>query len=87
MGPEDDEGMAKRPLESLSDEDSTFIKQFSNKSLLPDQIQNGDEFFPYTENPTEEELQAYNRIDVLEISQEVITIEDEPFFTATCAED
>ncbi|MGO3183079.1 MAG: hypothetical protein ACTIJ9_09635 [Aequorivita sp.] len=83
----DDEGMAKRPLESLSEEDSAFIKQFSNKSLFPNQLLYGDEFFPYTENPSQEELKPYNRIDVLEISRQDIEIQEGSFFTATCDED
>ena len=82
-----EEGTPKRPLESLNEEDIAFIKQFSNKSLLPDQLQHGDDFFPYTENPTEEELNPYNRIDVLEISIEGITVLEDSFFTVTCDED
>lgn len=86
MDPED-EGTQKRPLESLNEEDAAFINSFSSKSLFPNQLQNGDEFFPYNENPTQEELKPYNRIEVLEISREGITVQDEPFFTATCDED
>lgn len=82
-----DEGMQKSPIDSLSEEDITMINHFSKQSLFPNQIQSGDEFFPYSENPTQEELKPYNRIDVLEISQKVITIEEIPFFTATCGED
>lgn len=83
MGP-DDKGLTKRPLESLSDEDSAFIKQFSNKSLFSNKLQHGDEFFPYTENPSREEFKPYNRIDVLEASRQGVDVQDGSFFTATC---
>lgn len=83
----DDEGTAKRPLESLNEEDFAMIKHYSNISLLPNQLQKGDEFFPYAKNPTQEELKSYTRIDVLEISMEAITIQEGSFFTTTCAED
>lgn len=82
-----DEGTKKRPLESLNQEDAAFIKSFSNKSLYQNQIQNGDEFFPSIENPIPEELKSYNRIEVLEISTEGITIQEGTFFTASCEKD
>lgn len=83
----EDEGIQKSALESLSEEDSVFINHFSNKSLFSNELQIGDEFFPYTENPTQEELKPYTRIGVLEISREGITIEEDPFFFSTCDED
>ena len=79
-----DEGTQKRPMESLNEEDTDYIKQFSNTSLFPNQLQLGDELFPYTENPTQEELKPYDRIDVLEISREGIKVHEESFFIATC---
>lgn len=83
----DEEGAKKRPLESLNKENSAFIKHFSNKSMFPNQLQKGDEFFLYTENPTQKELKPYKRIDVLEASREGITVQEESFFTVTCDED
>lgn len=86
MDPED-EGMQKRALESLNEEDTAFINEFPKKPFFSEQLKPEDEFFPYNENPTQEELKPYNRIDVLEILKEGIKSEGKPFFISTCSED
>ncbi len=81
------EGLERRPLETLSEEDAAFIAHYSNKSLLPNELESGGEFFPYVENPTQEELKNYTRIETSEILRDSIVIEENSFFTATCEED
>ncbi|RFN58199.1 hypothetical protein [Marixanthomonas ophiurae] len=78
------EGMKKKPLQSLNEEDTMYIKKYSSESLLPQKLQYGDEFFPYSENPTPEELKPYKRIAILKNSKERITIEQGSIFTASC---
>lgn len=84
---DDDEGTQKRPLESLNEEDFNFINEFAAKSLFPNKLKHDDEFFPYRENPTKEDLNPYHRIEVLEIGWEEIEILEEPFFISICDED
>lgn len=83
----DDEGIKKRPLKSLSEEELAMINHFSKQNLFPKKIKSGDEFFPYAENAKSEQLIPFNRIKVLEISKKNIEIENKPFFIATCTED
>ncbi len=78
------EGLKKRPLESLSGEDLKFVTGYSDRNLLPQKLQYGDEFFPYSENPTSEELKPYLRIKPIEISEKPFILQSGSFLNATC---
>jgi len=81
------EGMKKKPLTSLNEEDTMYIQKYSSESLLPQKLQYGDEFFPYFENPTTEELKPYQRVKVIEVSKTHISLQTGSFLTATCKEE
>ncbi len=60
---------SKKPLSEGSDEDSRFIRKFMEQELLPDILEYGNEFFPYIENPTEEDLKAFYRIEPTQVEE------------------
>lgn len=61
-----EEGIPRRPLESLTEEDQAFIQQLSHQSLFEEELSWDNEVFPNYENPKPEELQVFHRIAVRE---------------------
>lgn len=84
FGP-NDEGIPKKPIEDLSQDDEAFINQYSKTSLFKDELNRGEELFPYIENPTLEELEVFHRIYVHEkLIMEAPKATEAPLFIAKC---
>lgn len=79
-------GSKKRSLESLSEEDMFYLKNYTQNSILGATLTYGDEFFPYTENPTEKDLTPFIRIDASLLGLTKVEIVEDSFFTAICDE-
>lgn len=76
----------KSPLSGISEKDMIFYKR-TGKDLLSDTISYNSELFPYVENPTEEMMQPFYRIQpisVINISEKDIKIKPTSMFTAVC---
>tara|TARA_A100000171_G_C2139337_1_gene153397 strand:- start:76 stop:933 length:858 start_codon:yes stop_codon:yes gene_type:complete len=80
------EGSTKRPLESLSEEDSFYLKNYTQNSILPAMLEYGHEFFPYVEDPTVQYLIPFNRIEPTILKYLKIELVKGSFFYTTCEE-
>ena len=79
-------GSTKRPLESLSEEDSFYLKNYTQNSILPAMLEYGHEFFPYVEQPTAQDLAPFNRIEPTILKYLKIELVKGSFFYTTCEE-
>ena len=80
------EGSTKRSLESLSEEDSFYLKNYTQNSILPAMLEYGNEFFPYVEQPTAQDLVPFNRIEPTILKYLKIELVKGSFFYTTCEE-
>ncbi len=80
--------MSKKSLESIDILELDELKKIASQDILPKILAYGNEFFPHMENPTEEDLTTFRRLEPFRISADKnISLEKEPLFTATCRQD
>lgn len=77
-------GVKKRPLDSLSEEDALYLKNYTQNSLVPSTLNYGDEFFPYLEQPTEQDLTPFIRIEATFLNALNVELLEGSFFHTTC---
>lgn len=77
-------GSTKRPVEDLSEEDAFYLKNYTQNSILPVSLNYGDEFFPYMEQPTEEDLTPFTRIEATILNTLKVELQKGSLFYTAC---
>ena len=78
---------SKRPSSlEANKEEKAYLNKFMNQELIPETLIYGNEFFPYYDNPAEEELIPYIRIAPIKKEKGQVKVGKNNVFTATCEE-
>lgn len=76
---------SKRPSDiEDSEEDKAYMNEFMNTELIPELLAYGNEFFPRHDNPTDEQLNPFTRINPLKVERGKAKIGKNNLFTANC---
>lgn len=74
----------RRSYEDLGKEDLHFVKQYTQTEIFPKLLDRGSEFFPYYENPSENELLPFTRIESKMVDGNDVELVAESLFFASC---
>lgn len=82
-----DKPASKKPNSVKENEvDKAYIDKFMKEELIPETLLYGNEFFPNYDNPTDEQLIPFIRIDPIKIEKGKIKVGKNNLFTAKCDE-
>ncbi|WP_194852516.1 hypothetical protein [Nonlabens antarcticus] len=70
----------------LNPEDLNYFKQYTTTEIFPPQLEYGNEFFPYNDEPINDDLIPFNRIDAVLVSSDGVVVGGESFFVVRCEE-
>ena len=81
----DDQKIRKRKeYKDIRKEDREFIESYTKREIFPEVLSYDDEFFPFYDNPTQIELQAFTRITPEFIASQGIQLATASLFIASC---
>lgn len=75
----------RRNYADLNPEDLQYFEQYTNTEIFPSQLNYGNEFFPYVEEPTDDDMLPFTRIEAVLIASDGV-VDGAVLFVSRCEE-